>query len=202
MAYRLYANASGSNKVTTIEIKDICKMNIDLWIHQNTLMWSRLRILWFVQLGFLALAGYLFFPHSPQPALAPATSEAVNLVKYAKYASLLCAFTTFVLWIVMRTDRLIRNIYRKNIEALNLGFFPASLGQKPINEDKGTLVFESIFYYVIFLVFVSIDLYASSVFGLNNFVLLGFVGFFVLASLIVPFVEQYLARSCNVAVET
>lgn len=176
-------------------------MNIDLWIHQNALMWSRLRILWFVQLGFLALAGYLFFPHFPQPAIAPATSEAVDLVRYAKYASLLCAFTTFVLWIVMRTDRLIRNIYRKNIEALNLGFFPASLGQKPIDEDQGTRIVEPVFYYAIYMVFIGIDLYASNVFGLNDCTLFGCIGFFVLVSLIAPFVERYLARNCNVAAE-
>ena len=30
--------------------KNICKMNIDLWMHQNTLMWTRLQTLWLVRI--------------------------------------------------------------------------------------------------------------------------------------------------------
>ena len=60
--------------------KDICKMNIDLWMHQNTLMWTRLKTLWFVQFGLLALAGYLSVPHPAQPN-TPTPIEALNLVR-------------------------------------------------------------------------------------------------------------------------
>ena len=160
-------------------------------MHQNTLMWSRLRILWFIQLGFLALAGYLFFPHQ---APAPTPSETVHLEYLAKFIALLCAFTTFGLWIVMRTDKLIRDIYRRNIEVLNLGFFPASLGQKPIDEDNGTLIVEPIFYGFIYTVFVGIDLYASSVFGLKYYCWLSMAFLFLLASLILSIVERTQAK--------
>ena len=104
--------------------KDICKMNIDLWMHQNTLMWTRLKTLWFVQFGLLALAGYLSVPHPAQPNTSTPI-EALNLASLAKFAALLSAITTFGLWVMMRTDRLLRNTYRKKIEQLDLGFFPA-----------------------------------------------------------------------------
>ena len=183
--------------MTAIDTKDICKMNIDLWIHQNTLMWGRLRILWFVQLGFLAFAGYLFFPHQAQLPLTPPLSAIVNLAYLSKFVALLCAVTTFGLWIVMRTDRLIRDIYRRNIEALNLGFFPASLGQKPIDNDQGTLLVEPIFHGTIFSVFISIDLFASYVFGLNYYYCFGIAAFFLVLSLIISKVERVQARKTN-----
>ena len=105
--------------------KDICKMNIDLWMHQNTLMWTRLQTLWFVQFGLLALAGYLSVPHPAAQPNTPTPIEALNLASLAKFAALLSAITTFGLWVMMRTDRLLRNTYRKKIEQLDLGFFPA-----------------------------------------------------------------------------
>jgi hypothetical protein len=78
----------------------ICKMNLDLWIHQNNLMWSRLQVLWLVQLDLLSLSTYLY---SKGPSLGPS----VDLSHLAKYAALLCAVATFALWIVMRTDTIL-----------------------------------------------------------------------------------------------
>lgn len=44
------------NKLTEESVKS----HVDLWIHQNNLMWSRLQQLAFVQTGFLGLATYLY----------------------------------------------------------------------------------------------------------------------------------------------
>ena len=138
-------------------------MNLDLWMHQNTLVWSRLQVLWFVQVGFLGLSTYL----SKSSSLGPS----VDLSHLAKYVALLGAVTTFGLWIVMRTDRIIRSIYRRKVEACRLDFFPGSYWQKPFCEDKGTRYLEPVFHVIIFGVFVGIDLYTSWVFGIWSEVL-------------------------------
>ena len=173
--------------------KDICKMNIDLWMHQNTLMWTRLKTLWFVQFGLLALAGYLSVPHPAQPN-TPTPIEALNLASLAKFAALLSAITTFGLWVMMRTDRLLRNTYRKKIEQLDLGFFPASLGQSSIDKGAGTKFVEPIFFYVVFLVFVVIDLLACGFYGLGNDAVFSFAGAFALACMGLPVTEVLMTK--------
>ena len=106
--------------------KDICKMNIDLWMHQNTLMWTRLKISLVCSIRSLSACRVPVGtpPHPAQPN-TPTPIEALNLASLAKFAALLSAITTFGLWVMMRTDRLLRNTYWKKIEQLDLGFFPA-----------------------------------------------------------------------------
>lgn len=99
----------------------ICKMHLDLWMHQNNLMWSRIQVLWFIQFGFLGLSTYLY--------TAPQALDQLNISFLAKYAALLCAITTFGLWIVMLIDKKLRDIHRINIESYDLGVHPASVWQ-------------------------------------------------------------------------
>jgi hypothetical protein len=117
----------------------ICKMNLDLWTHQNTLMWSRLHVLWFIQFGFLSVS------------------------KNTNYAACFGALITAMLWIVMNTDRQLRNVYRKKIETCELQIYPASVKQEPIHGDLGTNVLEPLFHTFIFISFILVDLYVGGV---------------------------------------
>ncbi|MBL0141692.1 MAG: hypothetical protein IPP91_06390 [Betaproteobacteria bacterium] len=138
----------------------VCKLHLDLWLHQNTLMWSRLQTLGIVQAGFLALAYSL--------------SKESHLMGYALWACLLCVFTTFGLGIVMWTDRQLRNIHRISIESFGLDLYPASTTKIPFERDRGSSVFEPCFHFSIFAIFISIDLKAAAVLGLSEPWITGF----------------------------
>jgi len=130
----------------------VCKLHLDLWLHQNTLMWGRVQTLGFVQAGFLTLAYTLWREES--------------LKKYAVWACLLGVLVTFGLGVVMWTDRWLRNLHREPIEAFGLNLYPASTSNTPISEDLGASVIEPAFHFLIFLAFIIIDLLAASVLGL------------------------------------
>ena len=166
-------------------------MNLDLWMHQNTLMFSRLQTLWFVQIGLLALASYLYVPHPDVPSL-PILGGALGVALLAKFSALLCAISTFGLWVMARTDRSLRNIYRRRIEALALGFFPGSLGQVSIDRDVGVKIVEPVFYYCVFTVFIAIDLFAARFYGLDERVVFVFLAIFLFAPLFFPVIEAVL----------
>jgi len=112
----------------------------------------------FIQFGFLGLSTYLY--------TAPQALDQLNISFLAKYAALLCAITTFGLWIVMLIDKKLRDIHRINIESYDLGVHPASVWQKPFENDKSAHYVDLVFHAGIFLVFISIDMYASYKFGL------------------------------------
>ncbi len=130
----------------------VCKLHLDLWLHQNTLMWSRVQTLYFVQAGFLALAHVL--------------SENPKYSQYALWPCLLAVVATIGLGIAMWTDRQLRNIHRTSIETYKLDLYPASTAQKPLSEDFGSSFIEPTFHLSIFLVFVVVDLLAASALGL------------------------------------
>jgi hypothetical protein len=178
--------------MSDLALKDRCKLLMDLWIHQNSLMWTRVQVLWFVQLGFLALAGYLFSPRPGIPGAPQPSIDAATLGALAKWVCLLCTAITFSLWIVMRTDRIIRNIYRKQLERLNCGFHPASLAQIAFGHDNGALFAEPVFVFIVFGIFVGIDLYAANVFGASNALCLGVALFLGVLAVVIPVVEHAL----------
>lgn len=130
----------------------ICKLHLDLWMHQNTLMWSRVQTLSFVQAGFLALANSL------------ATNE--KLKGYATWACLICTLVTFGLGIVMWTDRHLRNIHRASVESFDLKLHPASTAQTSLSTDYGAKFIEPAFHVLIFVMFMFLDLLAARVLGL------------------------------------
>jgi len=134
------------------KLATVCKLHLDLWLHQNSLMWGRVQTLWFVQAGFLALAQVL--------------SQEPSRQRYALWACVLCALATFGLGVVMWTDRQLRDIHRKSIEAFNLNVFPASTSQTPLGRDRGQSVIEPAFHLFIFVIFIFVDLLAASVLGL------------------------------------
>jgi hypothetical protein len=137
----------------------VCKMMLDLWVHQNTLMWSRLQVLSIVQVVFLSLSTFLSTP-SPSRALHEQEFQALP-----GYTMLLCTLATFALMCVMLGDKALRDAFRAQIEDQNLGIFPASLDRNPMPADKTALVGESIVYVVLFGIVMSLDLYASYIFG-------------------------------------
>ncbi|MBF0548905.1 MAG: hypothetical protein HQK60_00075 [Deltaproteobacteria bacterium] len=134
----------------------LCKMYLDLWLHQNSLMWGRLHVLWLVQVGFLSLSSYLY-----------ATDLTLHLSFLAKFASLLCALTTAGLGYVMYNDKKLRDIYRAGVEDCGLGLYPASMKRQSIVRDKRSLNGEKLFYIAIFVVFVFIDLYTAWIFSMR-----------------------------------
>ena len=131
----------------------ICKLHLDLWMHQNSLMWSRLQTLGFVQAGFLALAYSLW--------------KDASLKEYALWACLLAILATFGLGIIMWTDRHLRNIHRMSVEMFNLCLYPASTAQRLLGGDKGSSFYEPIFHLLIFLIFIFLDLLSAYVLGLS-----------------------------------
>jgi hypothetical protein len=130
----------------------ICKLHLDMWMHQNTLMWSRLHTLWLVQVGFLALAHFL--------------SQKPESLQFARWSCALCILTTFGLGIVMWTDRQLRNIHRQSIESFKLGLYPASTSEADFDKDFGRSFIEPAFHLSIFFTFLVIDFLAAYVFGL------------------------------------
>jgi len=141
--------------MTTFDVEakkdSVCKLHLDLWLHQNTLMWSRVQTLWFVQGGFLALANLMRIEKE---------------LRQAQWICVICVVATFGLWVVMWTDRNLRNIHRISIEKFELDLHPASVDQIDLREDKGTIYVEPLFHAAIFLVFITMDLAAAHVFGM------------------------------------
>lgn len=62
-------------------------MYLDLWIHQNTLMWSRLQVLWFIQFGLLSLSAYLYSTAQSVAQPAAQVQAALELADQVQAAS-------------------------------------------------------------------------------------------------------------------
>lgn len=126
----------------------VCKLHVDLWIHQNVLLWSRIQTLYFVQVTFLSAAFYL-------------THNGFQL--YGQMCVLLGAITTATLMFIMLNDRYWRDVHRDNAIACGLGVVPLPVYIKVKMLRVPVAVVENGLYAVIFLVFISLDIFAAFV---------------------------------------
>ena len=132
-----------------------CKLFVDLWVHQNTLLWGRLQVLYWVQVGFLGVSALL-------------KTNAVQFSEIqgnAYWPCLIAAGLCGWLFIVMRTDKKIRDIYRRKIETFGLDIYPASVPQTRFEKDKGARISEWVPYVVLCFGFAGIDLWVATKFG-------------------------------------
>ncbi len=130
----------------------VCKMNLDLWIHQNNLMWSRIQSLSLSQAGFFALASFVKSNRN--------LSMTICVVAVA---------SVIALALNMIGDKLIRDQHRKSIERLGFDVFPGTLVRKNLANDPGVMVWEPIYYGVIFTIFLIADILGAIYFHRGAF---------------------------------
>lgn len=132
------------NDVVTPKRDDVLfKALIDLWMHQNKLMWDRLRIVGLLQFGLLGAGFYL------QTRNASISGGA--LIKYYPILACLTAiFATIILWHRANVDRGWRDSFQERLIAMG---FVVGLPRSKIDSRR--------FFAIVFLGLVAVDLVAA-----------------------------------------
>jgi hypothetical protein len=92
----------------TVELgsETLFKAALDIWMHQNKLMWDRLQTLSLIQIPLLGASFAL-------------ATQIPSLAQFAQFAALTALGATFLLWHRTMADRHVRNRYQYILEEKN-----------------------------------------------------------------------------------
>jgi hypothetical protein len=121
----------------------VFKALIDLWMHQNKLMWDRLRIVGILQFGLLGAGFYLQNRNG-------SVSDKGLLKYYPVLACLTAIFATIVLWHRASVDRRWRDSFQERLIAMG---FVVGLPRSKIDSRR--------FFGLVFLGLVAMDVVAA-----------------------------------------